>query len=218
MKKIISVILGIIIVIFIIGLIVLISDSPMQKWEDFDNQALKNNIEIAFEQIGFNTSNIKLIGEVKEWSSGPLYRMEYNDDTYYIYAYDNGQINSINKDLQGHKIYSNENVELGNDYKNAIVLKYGELGKYGKNVQYDGQNYIKYFLPEGKYEVEALTRNAMFFIEDTKIYKNSSGYDASKTIDTIQLSDVGSKQTITLQSNNCINLVINSSVSIKKAE
>lgn len=218
MGKIVSIILGVIIVVFIIGFIALVSDSPMQKWEEFDNQALKTNIEKAFEEIGFNTSNIKSIGKIEDWSSGPRYRMVYNEDIYYIYAYDDGQINSINKNLQGDKIYSNKNVKFESKDENAIVLKYGEMGEYGRNVEYDGQNYIKYFLPEGKYEIEALTRNAMFFIEDTKIYKNSFGYDESKTIDTIQLTDVGSKQTITLQANNCINLVINSSISIKKVE
>lgn len=219
MGKIISWVIGIVIVIFIIGFIALKSDSPMKKWEDFDTEPLKSNIEQAFEQVGLSTSDINLIGEVNSWSSGPRYRVEYGDNTtYYIYAYDNGQISSINTDLQGNKIYSNDNVELGNNEENSIILKYGELGEYGKTVTYDGQDYIKYFLPEGTYEAEALTRNAMFFIEDTKIYKNSSGYDESKTLDTIQLSDVGSKQTITLQVNNCINLVINSAISLKKVE
>ena len=61
-----------------------------------------------------------------------------------------------------------------------------------------------------------MVRNTMFFIEDTEIYKNSSGHDESKTLDTIELSDVGSKQNITLKANNCINLVINSSISLRK--
>lgn len=216
MKKLLYGVFLIIVIFVIIAICLAISNNPMKKWEEFDNADLKSNIEKAFEQINFQSSEIERIGQISNWANGPRYKITYNNDIYYVYAYDNNQIVSINKNLEGEAVYTNEDVEFENTDDTAIVLKYGELGEYGKTVKYDGQDYIKYFLPEGEYEVEALVRNAMFFIEDTEIYKNSSGHDESKTLDTIQLSDVGSKQNITLKANNCINLVINSSVSLKK--
>jgi hypothetical protein len=216
MGKILRGIFLVVIIFIVIAIIIAVLDNPMQKWEDFDNAELKSNIEKAFEEINLNSSGIERIAQIDDWANGPRYKITYNNDIYYVYAYDNNQLASINKDLKGEAIYTNENVDFENTDSNSIVLKYGELGKYGKTVTYDGQNYIKYFLPEGEYEVEALVRNAMFFIEDTEIYKNSSGHDESKTLDTIELSDVGSKQNITLKANNCINLVINSSISLKK--
>lgn len=211
-------ILGFVFIVFLIIVVALVfGNNSDQTWENFDSQPLKSNIKKAFKQIDLKASDIKQIYEVDPWSSGPRYKVEYSDGTtYYIYAYDNGQIESIRTDLQGDPIYSIDSVDFGNGDENAIILKEGELGDYGKNVTYDGENYIKYFLPEGTYEVEALTRNAMFFIEDTTIYKNSSGYDESEILDTIELSDVGSKQTITLPANSCINLVVNTAISLKK--
>ena len=205
MGKILRGIFLVVIIFIVIAIIIAVLDNPMQKWEDFDNAELKSNIEKAFEEINRNSSGIERIAQIDDWANGPRYKITYNNDIYYVYAYDNNQLASINKD-----------VDFENTDSNSIVLKYGELGEYGKTVTYDGQNYIKYFLPEGEYEVEALVRNSMFFIEDTEIYKNSSGHDESKTLDTIELSDVGSKQNITLKANNCINLVINSSISLKK--
>lgn len=215
MGKLLRVCFFVIIILIVIAIIVAILDNPMKKWEEFDNAELKSNIEKAFEEINLNSSEIDKITQIDDWANGPRYKITYNNDIYYIYAYDNNQVSGINKGTE--IIYTNENVEFKNNDSNTIVLKYGELGEYGKTIKYDGKDYIKYFLPEGEYEVEALVRNAMFFIEDTEIYKNSSGYDESEILNTIELSDVGSKQNITLKANTCINLVINSSVSLKKA-
>lgn len=216
MRKIVGVLLSVFGIILIFALALGANEISKTKWENFDNQELKVNIEKAFEQISFTTSNIEQIEKFKNWMNGTIYKITYNGTIYRVYAYDDGQVVSINENSTNEAIYENDNIKLANNESDSTVLKYGELGEYGKNVTYDGKTYIKYFLPKGEYEVKALTPNAMFFIEDTKIYKNSFGYDESKTIDTITLSNVDSARTITLQDNHCINLVINTVISIKK--
>lgn len=192
---------------------------PEYEWEDFDNKELKINTEKAFKEVNLDASKIKTVQLCDDWDNGPLYKIQYEGITYYIYAYDDGQIGSIKKNsLFGNIIYNNDNLEFkDSDGDNSVsIITYGQMGDYGKTVIYDGKEYIHYFLPEGEYEVKALVKNAMFFIVDTQIYKNSSGYDESETIDTIKLSNRGDKTTITLNPNNCIDLVMSTSISIKK--
>lgn len=192
---------------------------PEYEWKDFDNKELKNNIEKAFQESNLDTSKIKTIQPWDNWDNGPLYIIQYEETTYYIYAYDDGQIGSIKKDsLVGDIIYNNDNLEFKDPDgdSSASIITYGQMGDYGKTVIYDGKEYIHYFLPEGEYEVKALVKNSMFFIVGTQIYKNSSGHDESETIDTIKLSNKGDKTTITLNSNSCIDLVMSTSISIKK--
>lgn len=192
---------------------------PEYEWKDFDNKELKNNTEKAFKKVNLDTSKIKTVQPWDEWDNGPLYKIQYEETTYYIYAYDDAQIGSIKKDsLVGDIIYNNDNLEFkDSDGDSSVsIITYGQMGDYGKTVIYDGKEYIHYFLPEGEYEVKALVKNAMFFIVGTQIYKNSSGHDESETIDTIKLSNKGDKTTITLNSNSCIDLVMFTSISIKK--
>ena len=60
-----------------------------------------------------------------------------------------------------------------------------------------------------------MVKNSQFFIQDKKIYKNSSGYDESKTIDNISISK-GETKEISIDSNSCISLTINSNISLTK--
>lgn len=215
--KIIKSIIGVVIILFIILVIVAITDNPMEKWSDFDQEPLKTNISEAFKSSNLDTSKIANIGKYTEWNNGPRYKVGYNGDEYkiyYVYAYEDGQVASISDGTND--IYRNDNIKVENPDSSAITLKYNELGEYGKYVTFDGTKYIKYVLPAGKYEVTALVKNSMFFIEKSKVYKNSSGHDETKTVSTIELSETGSKETVTLESDEWISLVINSAISLKK--
>ncbi len=62
----------------------------------------------------------------------------------------------------------------------TFKINKGEYGDYGKDVIYDGKNYIEYFIPLGKYKVMVLPEtsgNGGLSVVSDSICKNSSGYD-----------------------------------------
>ena len=63
----------------------------------------------------------------------------------------------------------------------TFKINKGEYGEYGKDVTYDGKNYIEYFIPLGKYKVmvlpETTANNGGLSVVSDSICKNSSGYD-----------------------------------------
>ncbi len=217
--KTIKAILGSILILFIFITIMAIANNPMKKWSEFKEEPLKSNIITALQSVNMDISKIASIGKDEDWSNGPRYKLGYNGDEYkmyYIYAYEDGQIASIR---DGEKyVYKNDNIKIENTDNTAITLKYNELGEYGKYVTFDGEQYIKYVIPAGKYEVSSLVRNSMFFIEKSKVYKNSFGHDETETVSTVTVSETGEKQTITLKSDEWISLVINSAISLKKID
>lgn len=218
--KTIKAILGVIVILFIFVTISAIMNNPMKKWSKFKEEPLKSNIISAFQSANMDISKITRIGKIEDWNNGTKYKIVYdidkdNYEIYYIYAYEDGQVASIRGEGLEF-IYTNDNIKIENPNNTAITLKYNELGEYGKYVTFDGAQYIKYVLPAGEYEVSALVKNSMFFIEKSKVYKNSFGHDETETVSTVQLSEIGSKETITLKSDECISLVINAAISLKK--
>lgn len=217
MKKILSFIFWVFVIIIIIGVVELKKES----WDNFKEEPLKENLTKVLEELNMETSKVAGISEISEWNNGPIYEMRYQGEgTYLVYAYEDGQVVSIKKHTEhgGEDIYRNDNIEINNPNEGAITLKYGELGDYGKYVTFDGKEYIRYVFPAGTYEVSALVKNSMFFIEKTKIYKNSYGHDETQTVSTNRLAEVGVKETITLQSDEWINLTMGSHISIKEVK
>lgn len=90
---------------------------------------------------------------------------------------------------------------------NSITIKDGQKGEYGKDDLFDGEKYIRYYLPAGKYEVEALTKNAQFFIETIALHKED-GWDTATTIRKVTLLKLGDKDNIEITSSQCISLVM----------
>lgn len=219
MKKILSIVFLVFVALIIIG----ISESSKNNddsWENFNEMPLKQNLIAVFEELKMSTSKIASIYKIDDWNNGIRYKFKYIENAkfnvYFIYAYEDGQIHSISTGTKD--IYLNNNIKIENSDTEAITLTYGQLGDYGKYVKFDGKKYMRYVLPAGKYEVSALIKNSMFFIEKTKIYKNSFGHDETQTVSTVQLTDVGSTKTITLKKDEWINLTMNSSISIKKVK
>lgn len=184
------------------------------------NGALEENFKKALKEANMDFSKVDGFYKANDWQNGPRYQFTYVDkaknNVYFVYAYEDGQIVSITTGTKN--VYRNNNIKVENSDTEAITLTYGQLGDYGKYVKFDGKKYMRYVLPAGKYEVSPLIKNSMFFIEKTKIYKNSSGYDETQTVSTVQLTDVGSTKTITLKKDEWINLTMNSSISIKKVK
>ena len=97
----------------------------------------------------------------------------------------------------------------------TIIIKDGFLGTYGKKDKFDGEEYIRYYIPAGTYKVEALTKNAHFFIETIKLHKED-GWDTAATIKDVKLSKVGDIDEITINSEQCISLVIHTQIKLIK--
>lgn len=175
-------------------------------------------IKDKFEEIGYDKAKIKEITNHYEWANGPRYRVLYGNETLYVYAYDNNEIASI-RDGHLNFIYENREatgVDKNNIEEGSIELIEGQLGEYGKEDTYDSEKYIRYYVPAGTYTAKALTRNSEFFIEKIKITKNSSGYDESETVRKVSLGEVGSEETIEINEDECISLIIKSSITLKK--
>ena len=100
---------------------------------------------------------------------------------------------------------------------NEIIIKNGQKGTYGKEDLFDGEKYIRYYVPTGKYEVEALVKNADFYIESKKIYKED-GWDTSTVIREVKLPTMGDTTTIEIKSDQCISLVIHSQIKLTKTK
>ena len=98
---------------------------------------------------------------------------------------------------------------------NSIVLKEGTLGTYGKKDKFDGEEYIRYYIPAGTYSVEAITKNAHFYIETKKLHKED-GFDTATTIRTIKMNNSGDKEEITITKDQCISLVVHTEIKLVK--
>lgn len=97
----------------------------------------------------------------------------------------------------------------------VIILKDGQKGAYGKENLFDGEKYIRYYIPAGKYEVEALTKNAQFYIEEISIHKED-GWDIATSIRKVTLAKYGDKDTIEIKSDQCISLVVHTQIKLVK--
>ena len=97
----------------------------------------------------------------------------------------------------------------------SIILKDGVIGTYGKKDKFDGEEYIRYYIPAGTYKVEALTKNAQFYIETVKLHKED-GYDTATIIKSVKLDSVGKTDEFTIKKDQCISLVIYTQIKLTK--
>ncbi len=114
------------------------------------------------------------------------------------------------KEIVRKEIQSKEQKEDG-----SIILKDGTAGTYGKKDKFDGEDYIRYYIPAGTYKAEAITKNAQFFVETIKLHKEN-GYDAATTIKNVKLKNVGDTDTFTISKDQCISLVMYTQVRLTK--
>lgn len=209
------------------------------------DSTLKNNFITACKEIKMDPDKIESVFKKHDWSNGPRYKFTYEGKKFLLYAYDNGNVRSITLEdgnimiyLEGFEPY-NVNDFLSKDgtipkvdekkrkeinqnttstqKSNEIIIKDGQKGTYGKEDLFDGEKYIRYYVPTGKYEVEALVKNADFYIESKKIYKED-GWDTSTVIREVKLPTMGDTTTIEIKSDQCISLVIHSQIKLTKTK
>lgn len=98
-----------------------------------------------------------------------------------------------------------------------ITLNDGVAGNYGKYDTMDGQQYLRYYVPNGKYKVTALVKNSMFYVESIAIHKED-GYDTPDTYNTVKLSVKGDTSEIEIKDGQCISLVMGTKVKLVKID
>lgn len=94
-----------------------------------------------------------------------------------------------------------------------IILSDGALGNYGKIDIFDGDEYIRYYVEEGTYQV-ICKKTGGFYIETIEI-KKENGYDSVDTIAQHMLN-TGDEIEVEIQTGQCISLIINTEIELVK--
>lgn len=159
------------------------------------------------------------IKKIEDWASGERYEMDYGTflhDYYTIYFNADNTVASIRQlniktgnleliwDAKDHSGQTPAQADQGVDY----TIKYGELGDFGKIDLYDGEEYIRYYLPAGDYTVVS-PGGVMsgFYIEKTAIYKDG-GWDNSDVVRDCTRMEANTPYDITVKSDECLSLVV----------
>lgn len=102
---------------------------------------------------------------------------------------------------------------LSDDVENRIILSDGKIGNYGKVDIFDGEEYIRYYVEEGMYQV-ICKKIGGFYIETIEI-KKENGYDSVDIIAQHMLN-TGNEMEIEIQTGQCISLIINTEIELIK--
>ena len=78
-------------------------------------------------------------------------------------------------------------IESQNTNDSEIRIIDGQLGEYGKNVSLDGEDYIWYMIPSGKYKATCNSKRCVLYVDKDEIYRNSSGYVEMKNVSTHEM-------------------------------
>ena len=208
-----------IIVVIILAIMTCLAFLITKNESDSISEEIKGSIKNAMKEAGFDENNIVNILPKSDDNYGhKIYSVSCNNDLFFVYTYDNGQVTAI-KDSKHNIIYENNDASpINEDEKDSekIYLMYNQLGDYGKEDKFGSETFIRYYIPEGSYTAKALTNNAQFFIEKIDIHKNEYGYDESEAVRQVKLGKIDSEEKIEINSDECILLVIGSSISLEK--
>lgn len=104
---------------------------------------------------------------------------------------------------------SEQNAESGT--ANSIIICDGKLGEYGQTDYFDGEEYIRYYVPAGQYDVTCINRGG-FYIEAIEI-KKEDGFDTATIFEQYTMSG-GDTQTITIEEGQCISMINNTEIEL----
>ena len=101
-----------------------------------------------------------------------------------------------------------------NDSENSsIILSYGKKGKYGRYDSFNEDEYLRYYVPKGKYKVNCNIGGG-FYIETIETHKEN-GSDVSDIISQTTMKS-GDVSKITINDGECISLIINTEIELIK--
>lgn len=96
-----------------------------------------------------------------------------------------------------------------------ILLSYDEKGEYGQYDLFDGEPYLRYYVPIGNYKVKCNIRGG-FYIETIELHKED-GWDTATTIEQIMM-EAGEEREIAIEEGQCISLIINTEIELTNKE
>ncbi len=217
--KILKFLLKLVVVLLVVSLCISYINIDYKNISKIKDEKFKSSFKEVLKELNWEENDVKNIVDEGDWMMGKYYSFFYHGSRYYISTYDTGDIYSIslekNPESSSSYVYINDNIHItDSDNNDVITLQWNAPGKYGKYDLYDGEKYLRFYVPEGVYYVKALNKNSTLFIEKKKIYKNSSGYDESETVKKVVLKNIDDVEEITVKSDECLSLVNNSYVSL----
>ena len=96
-----------------------------------------------------------------------------------------------------------------------LMLEYLYVGDYGKEITLDGQKYINYYVPSGKYKITNNGKWCTVYVAKDEYYKNSDGYMENKIVDTVEFSKNGETKTISVKKGEHIELTVHATISLE---
>jgi len=113
-------------------------------------------------------------------------------------------------DIQKEELYQ-ENFTNGSS--ETIILSDGKEGDYGQYDLFDGEEYLRYYVPTGNYTAKCNIRGG-FYIETIELHKED-GWDTATTIEQIMM-EAGDEKDIVIEEGQCISLIINTEIELIK--
>ena len=108
-----------------------------------------------------------------------------------------------------------KNEDLNNSSDLKIHLIEGEMGRYGKRVIIDGDEYIVYILPAGTYKITNNGKWCKVYIEKTEYYINSDGWMENEIVQEIAFKEHGEVATFTIKDGEQISLTSYANVTLE---
>ena len=162
---------------------------------------------------GLELQKLNNFKKLADWNNGERYSFEYNGNIYLLYLMDTGEVMSISDSATRTKIYE-YNSASGGTKDNCITLKYGEIGEYGKEEDFDGYKEIRYYIPSGAYTVKCQTRGSGLYLESIETHLED-GYKTSDVLKDIKFSSTDEEYEIEVSDGACITLLLNSIVELR---
>ena len=106
-----------------------------------------------------------------------------------------------------------EEQNKNNSEKPSITLSYGKKGEYGQFDSFNEGDYLRYYIPKGKYKVNCIIGGG-FYIETIETHKEN-GSDVSDIISQTTMKS-GDVSKITINDGECISLIINTEIELTK--
>lgn len=99
-----------------------------------------------------------------------------------------------------------------------IALTEGTIGSYGKSKSIDGDQYIWYYVPPGRYIVTAQTNMTKLYLHRNQTIKNYAGWSECVSVTTLDFPDTSQSKELVVGEDQHIELTFRAKVTLTPAE